>query len=126
MAYASTVRFSSEIKRLKSLMDHLAARISELLTLAATANATTEEFVQMPTSIGDSHYWLELRNDSRRAWLNGSLGDTPLDRSTLQISLPGEAEATGHYLSGHGAARLTCHASSGVTQIQLASSSEGK
>jgi hypothetical protein len=124
MAYANTLRVSSEVKQLENLMNYVAAKNTELLTLASTTNAATEAYLQMPTTIGDKQYWLQLRNDSKEAWLEGGLGNTPVEETELRIYLPKEASATGYYIGGYGAARLKCYVNAGVLQIQLSSSSE--
>jgi mono/diheme cytochrome c family protein len=124
MAYADALRVSSEVKQLRNLMDYVAAKTTDLLALASTTTATTEADLQMPSAIGNKQYWLQLRNDSKEAWLEGGLGNTPVEETELRIYLPKEASATGHYVGGYGAACLKCHVSAGVLQIQLTSSSE--
>lgn len=124
MAYADALRVSSEVKQLKNLMNYVTAKNTELLTLASTTNATTEAHLQMPAAIGNKQYWLQLRNDSKKAWLEGGLGNTPVEETELRIYLPKEASATGYYIGGYGAACLKCYVSAGVLQIQLTSSSE--
>jgi hypothetical protein len=124
MAYADALRVSSEVKQLKNLMTYVATKSTDLLTLALTTNATAKSLLQMPSVIGNKQYWLQLRNGSEEAWLEGGLGNTPVGETELRIYLPKEALATGYYIGGHGAARLKCYVSAGVLQIQLTSSSE--
>lgn len=126
MAYADTLRAFSETTKLKNLMDYVATKSTELLTLTLTTNATSEVFLQMPVTIGNKQYWLRLSNDSEKAWLEGGLGNTPVEETELQVYLPREASATGHYIGGYGAACLKCYISSGVPQIQLMSSTKGE
>ncbi len=125
MAYADALRAPLEAKQLKNLMDYVASKGTELLTLTSTTNATTETYLQMPTAIGDKQYWLRLRNNSAEIWLEGGFGNTPTEDAELRIYLPSEASATGYYRGGYGAAHLKCHFGSGVLQIILTSSSEG-
>jgi hypothetical protein len=124
-AYATTMRSSSELGQLKNLMDYIAARGTELLTLAMTTNATVESFVQMPTSIGAEQYWLQLHNDSENAWVEGGFGSTPLEGSVLHVYLPKEAAAIGYFIGGRGAARLNCDSSVGTMQLRLANANVG-
>jgi hypothetical protein len=126
MAYADTLRVFSETKKLENLMNYVAAKSTELLTLTLTTNATTETFLQMPATIGNKQYWLRLSNDSEKAWLEGGLGNTPVEETELHVYLPKEAAATGHYIGGYGVACLRCYLSSGSPQIQLMSSTEGE
>ncbi|MBX5328890.1 MAG: hypothetical protein QHH18_06845 [Candidatus Bathyarchaeota archaeon] len=125
MAYGDALRAPLEVKQLKNLMGYVAAKGTELLTLASTTNATTETFLQMPTKIGDRQYWLRLRNDSAKTWLEGGFGNTPTEGNELQVSLPKEALATGYYKSGYDAAHLECRISDGILQLFLSSQSEG-
>lgn len=125
VAYTQALRVSSEIRRLKNLMHYVAAESTELLTLTLATNATSEIFLPMPTSIGNKHYWLQFRNDSSRALLEGGFGNTFVEGTDLRVCLPKEASATGHYIAGYGAARLKCYLDAGVPEIQLTSSSEG-
>jgi hypothetical protein len=125
MAYADTIRGASEAKQLKNLMDHVGAKTTELITLVSATNATTETYLQMSTAIGNKQYWLQLRNDSSEAWLEGGLGDAPVEGAELRVYLPKEVMATGHYLSGYGAAHLVCTINAGVPHITLTSSGEG-
>jgi hypothetical protein len=124
MAYADTLRVSSEVKQLKNLMNYVAAKNTDLLTLVSNTNATTEAYLQMPTAIGNKQYWLQLHSDSKKAWLEGGFGNTPVEETELRIYLPKEASATGYYIGGYGAACLKCYVNAGVLQIQLTSSSE--
>lgn len=120
--YAGAMRFSAETRRLKNLMDHVAAKATELLTLAAATNATAETFIQTPASIGNSQYWLRLRNDSSKAWLEGGLGNLPIEETELRVYLPGKASASGYYIGGYGAIRIICLISSPTPHIHLLSS----
>ncbi|MCS7114243.1 MAG: hypothetical protein RMJ15_02220 [Nitrososphaerota archaeon] len=125
MNYAGVIRYSSEIRRLKNLMDYVAAKTTELLTIAETANATAEAFVQAPTMIGDKQYWLRLRNDSSRAWLEGGFGNKPAEDAHLRVYLQGMVSASGFYIGGYGAIRLKCFISAKTPHVLLSSSSVG-
>ena len=125
MDYAEAFRFSSEVRRLKNLMNVVAARSTEVLTLTLATNCTAEIFVQTPATIGSKRYWLRLENDSENAWLEGGLGDTPLEGVDLRVCLPGKASAEGYYVSEYGAARLTCSLDGSFPRVKLASSSDG-
>ena len=124
MAYANTLRTVSEANKLKDLMDYVAAEGTELLTLTLKTNATSEDYLQMPATIGDKQYWIRFRNDSSRAWLEGGLGNTPVEESELRVYLPSEVSATGYYIGGYGAAHLECSLNGSVPQITISSGSD--
>lgn len=119
MAYVNTLRASSETRQLKNLMDHVTAKSIELLTLVRSTNATSESFLTMPTSIGDKQYWLQFRNDSAKTWLEGGLGDVPIEGTELSIYLPQKILATGHYIGGYGSIHLKCYLDMSIPQIFL-------
>lgn len=126
MTYTGTIRFSSEIRQLKNLMDSAAAKSTELLTITLTTNATTKSFIQMPATIGNKQYWLRLTNDSSGTWVEGGLGNVPYEGTDLRVCLPREASATGSYIGGYGSALFECHQEAGVPQIRLSSSHESE
>jgi hypothetical protein len=119
IAYADVLRFSSEVKQLKNLMEKVAAKSTELLTLALTTNATTEAYLQMPAAVGNQQYWLQIRNNSEKTWVEGGFGNTPMNRTDLRIYLPEEASANGFFIGGYGAAYLKCYFDVDVLRIML-------
>jgi hypothetical protein len=124
MDYAEALRFSSEAKQLKNIMDGVASRCTELVTLALTTNSTNEATIQLPTRIGDKQYWLALVNDTSEAWLEGGLGGTPLQGMDMRVHFPKAGLSTGYYISGSGAAKISSSFNEGFPEIYLTSSSE--
>jgi len=125
MAYTDTLRISSEARRMKNLMDHMAFKSTELLTITLATNASVEDYVQMPTTIGSKQYWLLLRNDSARAWLEGGFGDIVASGADLKVYIPAEGAATGLFVGGHGAAHIRCYVANSVLHLQLTDSTSG-
>jgi hypothetical protein len=123
MNYANAIRFSSEVGKLKDLMDSVAAKATELISLTKVTSATTEAYIQAPAAIGDRQYWLMLRNDSSKVWLEGGLGNTPKEGAEVRVYLPSMALAYGYYVSGYGAIRLKCSVNhdAGIPEVQLSS-----
>jgi hypothetical protein len=103
-------------------MDQIAAKSTELATLALTTNVSGEIYLQMPVAIGNKQYWIQLRNNSASAWVEGGFGSVPVNGTELLVYLPKEASASGYYVGGYGAACLACDVDVGVPQIQLKSS----
>lgn len=124
-AYSDTLRSSLEMKQLKSMIDCSAAKSIELLTLTLTTNATSETSFSMPASIGHKQYWLRLGNDSSKAWIEGGLGDTPIEETGLRIYLLQEVSARGYYIGGYGAVLLKCCINSSTPHILLTHSGDG-
>jgi hypothetical protein len=107
-------------------VDLLAAKTTELLTLAQTTNATAETFMQMPTTIGDKRYWLQLGNDTAKAWVEGGFGDIPQETTELRVYIPKGVSASGYYVAGYGAARLICQIDGEIAQVTLTGFAEGE
>ncbi|MEM3699466.1 MAG: hypothetical protein QXL57_01155 [Candidatus Bathyarchaeia archaeon] len=126
MTYANALRFSSEVRQLKNLMDYVAAETTELITFTLKTNATAQSFLQMPTTIGDKQYWLQLRNDSIKAWLEAGFGSSLTQGTELRVYFPKKVLAMGYYVGGYGAAKLECYPDGGVLRIQLSSVTEGE
>jgi hypothetical protein len=125
MAYSGNIRYSSEARQLRNLMSTVAAKSTELLTLILTTNASVEAYIEMPASIGSQQYWIQLQNNSARAWLGGGFGNVPAKGSDLRVYLLKETFATGYYAAGHGPAKLVCHSIDNVPNIQLTAFNEG-
>ncbi len=117
--YTSTLRAIPEIEQLKNILDYVVAKGNELLTLAITTNATVSIVVQLPSSIGHQQYWIQVRNDTSNAWLEGALGLIEEDRTTYKVYFPGKASTSGHYISGYGPALLECYMNGSVPQLNL-------
>ncbi|MEM3580325.1 MAG: hypothetical protein QXH40_00430 [Candidatus Bathyarchaeia archaeon] len=126
MGYANAIRLSSEMGKLKDLVDLVAAKATELISLAKAANTTAEVFIQAPAAIGDRLYWLMLGNDSSMVWVEGGLGNTPIAEAGVRVYLPSTALAYGYYVSGYGAILLKCsmNQEAGIIEVQLSSSSQ--
>jgi hypothetical protein len=125
MSYTNALRGSSEVNELKNLTDHVAAKATELLALNLPQNSTVEDVIQTPTSIGNRQYWIRLRNDSVKAWVEGGFGDTPTEESDLRVFIPAGASASGHYAGGYGSAVLRCYWVENALRIELKDSREG-
>lgn len=119
--YTGAIRFAAETRKLKNLMDYVAAKAAELITLAAATNSSAETFIQAPPTIGETQYWLRLQNDSSKTWLEGGFGNVPTEETELYVYLPGKASASGDYVSGYGAIRLACLTSLNTPCLKLSS-----
>lgn len=126
IGYADAIRLSSEMGKLKDLVDLVAAKATELISLTKAANTTAEVFIEAPSAIGDTQYWLMLSNDSTRVWVEGGLGKTPKEEVGIRVYIPSTASAYGYYVSGYGAIFLKCslNQNMGIPEVQLSSLSQ--
>ena len=106
-AFSVSVKQDVEVEQLKNLLEHVAAESCELISTTTANNSTATVTVSMPSRLGEKRYWIQFRNDSSRAWIEGGLGTTPV-QTNLNIFLPGTVAASGLYTSGYGFAELEC------------------
>jgi len=120
-SYTMSLEATAEIEQLENLINHVAAVGSELLTIVATTNSSARVFVQLPTTIGNRQYWLGARNDTSRAWLEGSLGQAMIREATAYVFLPQRTSASGYFVSGYGPAILEACMNGSTPQLNLSS-----
>jgi len=120
-SYTNSLKTTSEIEQLKNLLDHVATKATELLTVAAATNSSTRVFVQMPATIGYQQYWLRGGNDSSNSWLEGSLGEIADNEAAYQVFLPKGSSVSGYFVGGYGAAVLESYMNGSIPQLNLAS-----
>jgi uncharacterized membrane protein len=117
--YAGTVRSLPEIEQLKNILDHVAAKGNELLTLVTATNSTARTIIQLPSTIGNQEYWIRIRNDTSNAWIEGALGQISENRTTYRVFLPRKASTYGYYMGGYGSAMLECYMNGSTLQLNL-------
>lgn len=120
-SYASIVRTIPEIEQLKNILDHVAAKGNELLTLVTTTNATAQTSIQLPSTIGQREYWIQVRNDTSNAWVEGALGKIGDEGTEYRVFFPGKVSTSGYYIGGYGPAVLECYVNGSIPQLNLSS-----
>lgn len=119
-SYAATLRFIPETEQLDNLLNYVAAKATELVT-STQIDAVTQFYLNLPTAIGDQHYWICLQNDTVQSWVMGGFGTDWNITSSYKVFLPGNSIATGHHLSVYGPAVLESWANGSVRQLFLTS-----
>lgn len=119
-SYTTSLKATSEIEQLKNLLNHVAAKGNELLTIVATTNSSARIFIQLPSTIGYKQYWIRARNDSSSAWLEGSLGQMTKNGATHRVFLPQKTSASGYFAGGYGPAILGSYMNASTPQLNLA------
>jgi len=120
-SYTTSLRNTSEIEQLKNLLSQVAAKGSELVALAASANLSVSASLYLPSSIGTQQYWIRARNDSSDAWIEGALGRVLKEDKLNTVYLPKGTSASGHYVSGYGPGILEAYMNRSIPQINLSS-----
>ena len=117
-AYAVSVKQDVEIEELKNLLEYVAAESCELISTSTTNNSTATVRVPLPYRVGEKRYWIQLGNDSSKAWVEGGFGTSPV-QSFLTIFVPGPVAASGLYTSGYGFAELECQVQGTLTVLNI-------
>jgi len=118
-AYAATLRTIPEMEQLGNLLEHVAAKGYELAALTSATNSSSEAVMQLPASIGNRQYWVRLRRESSKAWVEGALGEIHDGGSTNRVYLPREVSVLGSYSSGYGSAVLECYMNGSIISLRL-------
>ncbi len=120
-AYTTTLRTIPEIEQLKNLLNHVASKGYELTALTAATNSTLEATLQLPTAIGNKQYWIRLRNEGSKAWVEGALGTIHAGNVTNRVYLPKTIVAMGNYSSGYGPVLLESYLDGATITLSLSS-----
>jgi len=120
-SYTTTLKTASETEQLKNLLNQVAAKGNELLTIAAATNSSTRVFIQLPAAIGYQQYWIRAGNDSSITWIEGALGQISGIRAPNRVFLPQGASASGSFVGGYGPAVLESYMNGSTPQLNIAS-----
>ncbi|MCW4035368.1 MAG: hypothetical protein NWF03_08405 [Candidatus Bathyarchaeota archaeon] len=116
--FAVSVKQDVETEQLKNLLEYVAAESCELISTSSVNNSTASIKLTMPPRLGENRYWIQFRNDSSTAWIEGGLGTTPVQTS-LTVFVPGLVNASGLFISGYGFAELECQTQGTTTFLNL-------
>lgn len=118
-AYATTLRTIPEMEQLENLLTSVASKSYELATLTTATNSTSQAILQLPSSLGNKQYWIKLRSESSKTWVEGSLGSIHEETMTNRVYLPKAFSADGDYSSGYGPAILECYLNGTMVNLHL-------
>lgn len=118
-AYTATLRTIPEREQLENLLNFVASKGCELVALATATNSSSKAVLQLPTAIGNRQYWVRLRNDSSKAWVEGALGSMHEGNVFNRVYLPKTVTVLGSYSSDHGPAVLECSTNSSKINLHL-------
>jgi hypothetical protein len=120
----STLNLKNEAaqQQLSNIAEYVATESLELTSHAKTDNSTATLSLTLPTSVGDQRYWIQLKNDTARTWVEVGLGITPVT-SQQRTYIPADAAASGTYVSGLGVATLECTSNGSEVYLSLSGGS---
>jgi hypothetical protein len=117
-----SVKNEAAQQQLSNIAEYVATGSLELTSHAKADNLTTTLSLTVPSSVGDQRYWIQIKNDSSKAWVEVGFGTTPTV-SEQRTYIPAEVVASGTYTSGLGPATLECY--SGNSNVYLTLSGGG-
>jgi len=120
-SYTLTLRNTSETDQLRNILNGVAAKANEILTLVTATNSSVTVYLNLPTTIGNQQYWMRIRNDSSCAWAEGSLGQMSEGNAELRVFLSSKTSTSGYFISAHGQALLQGYLNGSTPQLNLAS-----
>jgi hypothetical protein len=120
----STLNLKNEAaqQQLSNIAEYVATESLELTSHAQADNLTATLSLTLPTSVGDQRYWIQIKNDTSRTWVEVGLGTTPLT-SQQRTYIPADVSASGTYVSGLGVATLECTSDSSGVYLALSGGS---
>ena len=116
------VRNEAEKQQLLNVAEYVSTKSLELISHAKTDNLISTLRLNVPSLIGDKRYWIQIANDSFRAWVEVGFGTTAYS-SEHRKYIPSEASTSGTYTSGSGAAILECYSDSSGVHLTLSGGS---
>ena len=121
-AFSVSMKQDIQVEQLKNLLEHMAAESCEILSTTQINNSTVTVRMSMPSCVNEKQYWIRLRSDALRAWIEGGIGEIPVQTS-YKIFLPGMVVASGLYVSGYGLAELECQLQGTTAYLTLSQES---
>lgn len=117
--YNNQVREASETMALKRALEAIAAEGCELLSLTTSTNSSAQTILHLPDRIGERRYWVRLRSDSSRVWVEGGFGEEWEGEAECRVYLPPGISASGSYAGEEGALKLRCYVSGASLYLEM-------
>ncbi len=114
------VKNQANIQQLKNIDEYVATQSLLLLSHTTENNQNTTQFLDIPSSIGNQRFWIQIANDSSGAWVESGFGTT-LSSNNLQMNIPADFDASGYFISGSGRAKLQCQFENQIATLTLTS-----
>jgi hypothetical protein len=116
----STLNLENEAaqQQLSNIAEYVATESLELTSHAKADNLTATLSLTLPTSIRDQRYWIQIKNDTVRTWVEVGLGTSPTN-SQQRTYIPADIAASGTYVSGLRVATLECTSDGSSVYLSL-------
>ncbi len=104
------IKHEVEEQQLYSIAKYVATKGVELTSQNRAENFTAIVHLDLPPMIGNQRYWIQISNDSTRAWAEAGFGSTVIS-GQKRVDIPVEVAASGTYLSGSASSAFLQYAS---------------
>jgi hypothetical protein len=117
---ASTINIKNEAdqQQLQRIAQYVATNSLKLIAAATANNSSVSLTLDVPSSIADQRFWVQLQNDSSSTWIMIGYGTIP-QPTEQRVMIPIKVSASGTYISGSGIAALECQANITATYLEL-------
>jgi hypothetical protein len=112
-----SIRSSANEQQLQNIQQYVAAQALTLITQTTLEGQTTTQYLDIPSAIGNQHFYINLASDQDSAWVTSGFNqNTTINRPT---EVPAKADAQGSILSGQGKPLLQCHIQNQIITLTL-------
>lgn len=114
----TNLRAKAEKQQLVNVAEYVAAQSNELILHAIRDNANSSVYLNVPSTIGNQKYWIQIANDSSKVWVETGFGAAQ-NYSEQRAYIPSQVSASGVYTSFSGIAILECRTDSSGVQLTI-------
>ena len=116
---ALSIKNEAATQQLRNVGSYVVAQSLTLIT-QTSQNQNTTQFLNVPSSIGNQRYWIQIANDSSGAWVESGFG-TAVTSSQIHFDIPVSVTASGIFICGSARPLLQCHFEGGTPVLTLTS-----
>lgn len=102
-----SIKNNADQQQLSNIIQYVAAESNTLVLQATRDNANSTVYLNLPANVGNQKYWIQIENDSSRAWVTAGFGSIQAN-SNQRTYIPAGVVASGLYTSHSGLAVLQC------------------
>ena len=114
----ANVKREAEEQQLASIAGYIALESVKLASVSSPDNVTSTLRLNIPASIGNQRYWIQIQNDSSKAWVEVGFGASALSNAK-RLPIPLAVSASGTYISGSGTAFIEYRSDGEGTHLTL-------
>ncbi len=105
-------------RQLSNIDEYVATQGLALLSHTTQADLNRTQFLEIPATVGNQRFWVQIANDSGGGVVQSGFGINP-SATDIRIAMPAEVAASGYFVSGSGRAMLVCSFENQVATLRL-------